>query len=325
MSEKAQALHRNAVVVVDHDHRPIGADIPLMLAGGVTAKVYQVTLDVDVEAGITSSVSRKDGWLRLAAIGMDEALRDIERHADRCLLARSVSDMSRARQEGRVAILLGAEGSRWLEGSLEPLRLFHRLGLRELQLTWAFPNQVVPDGRLSAFGREVVSLCNDLGVIVDVTHIPRQAFDEVIAHSRKPVIVSHGSARGVTTDLDDDQLRAIASTGGTLGIHFYTTYLGPDPKPEDVIRQVDYLAGLIGMEHIALGVDFFPTEGAWKALQVDQGTTDLRWAVNDMAQMPRITECLVNAGYGDENIGKILGGNFLRVCQNVFGLGAGAG
>ena len=260
-----------------------------MVAGGVTTKVYQVTCDVDAVAGYQASRERGEGWLQLAAVGMTDALEQIEHHADICTLAKTADDVRRAKTQNRVAILLGAEGARWLESALEPLRLFYRLGLRELQLTWAFPNPLVPDGGLSEFGREVVAECGRLGIIVDVTHIPRQAFAQVIAEAQKPIIVSHGAANGVTTDLDDHQIRDLAATDGLLGIHFYNTYLGPDPTPDDVVRQIDYVVELVGIEHLALGVDFFPTQGPWYDLQVAQGARNLQWAVEDMSQMPTIT------------------------------------
>lgn len=315
----ADAIHRRATVVVAHDHRPIGEDLPLMAEGGVTAKVFQITLDVDVDAGYQASRYQTEGWLRLAACGLDNALSEIERHYPDCILVKKPRDIRQAKAEGRAAIMLGAEGARWLEGTLEPLRLFHRLGLRELQLTWAFPNPLVPDGRLSNFGAEVVSECEKLGILVDVTHIPKDAFYDVIGRAQRPVIVSHGTAKTLTKDLNDDQLRALASTGGLLGVHFYITYLNPTPTPEDIFRQIDYVAELVGIDHVALGVDFFPTEGAWRDLQVAQGASDLRWAVNDMGEMPKITECLVEHGYSEVDIHKVLGGNFLRVCQEVFG------
>ena len=314
----ADRIHKSAVVVVDHDHRPIGPDIPLMRAGGVTAKVYQVTLDVDLEAGYETSRGRTENWLHLATCQMEGALREIDTHARECLLARTAADVFRAKTDGRIAILLGTEGTRWLEQSLEPLRLFYRLGLRELQLTWAFPNPVVSDGRLNTFGRQVVCECERLGILVDLTHIPRNAFDDVIGLAQNPVIVSHGAAQRVTTDLADDQIRALAATGGLIGIHFFTTYLGPAPSPMDVVKQVDHIAQLVGIDHIALGVDFFPTQGPWRDLQVAQGTTDLRWAIDDLGRMPRITHALVKHGLCETDIRKILGENFLRVCQAVF-------
>ena len=78
----------------------------------------------------------------------------------------------------------------WLESSLAPLRLFHRLGLRELQLTWAFPNALVPDGHLSRFGHDVVAECGRLGIVVDATHIAREAFDEVVEETQRPIIAA---------------------------------------------------------------------------------------------------------------------------------------
>ena len=319
MESAADGIHRRAIVVVAHDHRPIGQDLLLMAEGGVTAKVYQITLDVDVDAGYQASRNQTEGWLQLAARGLENTLSEIESHYPHCILAKKTRDIRQAKEEGGVAIILGAEGSRWLEGTLEPLRLFHRLGLRELQLTWAFPNPIVPDGHLSPFGAAVISECEKLGILVDVTHIPKNAFYEVIYRAQRPVIVSHGTAKSLTKDLDDNQLGALASTGGLLGVHFYITYLNPTPTPEDIFRQIDYVAELVGIDHIALGVDFFPTEGVWRDLQTAQGATDLRWAVKDMSEMPKITQCLVEHGYSEVEIHKVLGGNFIRVCQEVFG------
>ena len=314
----AKSIHQDSLVMITHDHRPVGPDLSLMRDGGVTAKVYQVTLDVDPEAGAQASRHRTENWLHLAVTEMERVLREIEAHAEDCFLARTADDVRRAKAEDRIAILLGAEGARWLESSLEPLRLFHRLGLRELQLTWAFANPLVPDGRLSEFGHDVVRECERLGVIVDVTHIPPDAFFQVMDLAQKPVIVSHGTAASVTVDLPDEKLQALAATGGLIGIHFYTSYLGPTPTPEGVVDQIDYIAELVGIDHVALGVDFFPTEGVWYQLQVDQGTTNLVWAVDDMSGMPRITESLVERGYSEEDIRKVLGLNFLRVCEEVF-------
>ena len=108
-------------------------------------------------------------------------------------------------------------------------------------------------------------------------------------------------------------------TGGVLGIHFYNTYLGAKPTPAAVARQVDYLARTVGIEYAALGVDFFPTEGAWRKFQNDQGSTEISWAIDDMSGMPRITQALLDAGYDEGDVQKVLGLNYLRVCREVFG------
>jgi membrane dipeptidase len=314
----AARLHAESLVCITHDHRPIGPDLPLMLAGGVTSKVFQVTLDVDISVGVNASRNRSELWRQQAEEALRQTLTEIDALSPRCRLARCAEDVERAKRDGTIAILLGTEGTRWLAGSLEPLHSFYERGLRELQLRWAFANEIVPaDGRLSEFGRRVVQECNRLGIIVDLTHLPRAAFDDVFDAADGPLIVSHGSAKGVTVDLDDDQLRALAKTRGLVGIHFYTTYLGPSPSPDDVVRQVRYIADLVGIDHVALGVDFFPTDGAWRRMQEEQGAYDLRWAIEDMSQMPRITEALVRAGFSDDDVRKVLGLNFLRVLHEV--------
>ncbi|PIU60832.1 MAG: hypothetical protein COS85_22460 [Armatimonadetes bacterium CG07_land_8_20_14_0_80_59_28] len=309
----------HSTIIVMHDHNPIAADLPKMQAGGVTAKVYQVEADVEIGAKFQSSAELFEGWADRGMKGMDAALRDIEANSEVCCLALTAADIERAKGQGKVAILLGAEGGKLLEGELSLLEEFHRRGLRELQLTWAFPNQLAREGELTAFGRQVVRECARLGIIVDLTHLPERAFHQVLELTEKPVIVSHGAARGCTTDLDDERLRALAECGGVLGIHFYSSYLGESPTPEKVASQVDYIANLVGIDHVGLGVDFFPTDGPWREFQLAQGTKNIEWAIADMSQMPRITEALMQRGYRDVEIGKVLGLNFLRVCREVFG------
>jgi|SRR5579872_3613264 len=117
-----------------HDHNPVAADLPGMRAGGVTAKVYQLLVDVDIGAGFRSSASALDGWAKRALLSLEAALADIEANDEVCTLALTAEDIERAKRDGKVAVLLGAEGGKLLEGEPALLRLFHRLGLRELQL-----------------------------------------------------------------------------------------------------------------------------------------------------------------------------------------------
>lgn len=319
ISLKAKKVHDEAAVFVLHDHRPIASDVPLMQQGGVTAKVYQVTLDVDVREGYDSSVHKKEGWYDLAAAHLEEALAELNAAGPKCRLATSARDIEEAKRNGQVAILLGTEGTRWLEGRLEPFGRFFDRGLRELQLAWAFPNDVSPDGRLSEFGREVVAECNRLGIVVDLTHLPPGTFDDVIFATRKPVIVSHGSAAAVTVDLSDEQIRGVAGTGGVLGVHFFTSYLGPNPAPAGVVRQVLHVRDVAGIDHVALGVDFFPTDGDWNKLVQATGTQEMKWAIDDFSDMPVITQALLDAGLSDQDVRKVLGLNALRVYREVIG------
>ena len=326
--DHALNLHQRSLVIVMHDHNPVGMDLPRMARGGVIAKVVNIGVDADIGASYQASAAQWQGWARRALLGLEEVLRDLESHADEARLALTAGEIEAAHSAGRRAILLGCEGGKLLEGELPLLRAFHRLGLRELQLTWAFTNQIAGEGGLTAFGREVVREMNTLGLIIDLTHLPRRAFDDVIGLTGQPVIVSHGAARGVTVDLDDEQIRAVAAAGGVIGIHFYSTYLAkvlPDGRRapgfglDEFVDQVDYLKALVGIDHIGLGVDFFPTHGAWLDFQRVQGANSIRWAIDDLSQMPLVTRALVTRGYGDGEVQKILGLNFLRVCRAVFG------
>ena len=124
---KHEQLHRDSLVMVAHDHRPISSDLQAMQAGGVTAKVFQVTLDVDVQAGLRASMEKTDGWRDLARQELSAALADIESNRDRCILARTAVQIEDAKRHGQVAIVLGTEGGRWMEGDTLDIADFPKL------------------------------------------------------------------------------------------------------------------------------------------------------------------------------------------------------
>lgn len=316
---RASKLHADSLVVVIHDHNPVFADVEPMRAGGVTAKVFQILVDVVPSRDFQKSAEIFAGWTTMALESIRRVRREIADNSDRLLLATRADDLLRAKKDGKIAILLGVEGGKLLEGRIENLKLFYDLGLRELQLRWAVPNQIVMREELTSFGIEVVRECQKLGVIVDVTHIPDRAFDQTMDLLERPPIVSHGSAARVRTDLSDRKIKSIAARRGVIGVHFYSSYLGENPTVERVVDNIDAIAQVAGIETAGLGVDFFPSQGDWKEYQAAQGTPNIEWAVDDMSQMARVTEALVDRKYSDDDIRKVLGGNFLRVCREVFG------
>ena len=321
LRQRAMQLHRENVVWVIHDHRPIAPDIPLMLAGGVTGKIYNLGIDIDVEQGIAASAARREGWARQTMAALDQADGDIQADPQRVLLARSVDDILRAKREGKVAIMYGVEGGKLLEGKLELLKTFYDRGLRELQLRWAVPNQIVEEEDLTPFGRQVVRECERLGIIISLTHIPEPAFFQVVEMARKPPIVCHGTASIADweqRDLTDRRLKALAALDGVLGIHFYRTYLGPEPSIDRVVEQVDHIANLVGIDTVGLGIDLFPTHGPWKQMQLDQNTPEIVWAISHIGEVVQVTEALLARNFPEEDIIKVLGGNFLRVAKEVF-------
>ena len=321
--DRARRLHRESIVVVIHDHNPVAPDIPQMLSGGVTCKVFQIGLDVDANRDFLKSAPIREGWSSRALKTLDEFDALLAAEPKRLMLAKTAADIRQAKRDGKVAILLGVEGAKLLDGNVEMVERFYNRGLRELQLRWGVPNQIVEDQALTPFGRDVVKECNRLGIIVGLTHIPQPAFFQVVEMTKHPPIICHGVATRVSerfTDVTDQQLKALAALRGVIGLHFYSAYLGRKPTVERVVEQVDYIANLVGIDTVGLGIDFFPSTGEWREFQLSQNPKNIiAWAIPDIAHVHEVTEALVARNYSDADIKKVLGENFLRVAKEVFG------
>lgn len=337
-------LHKDSLVLVIHDHEPIADDLHRCLEGGITGKVMLPVLDVRIQSDAFATGPITEGWARHALEEFGKTFRQIEATEGKAFVATSDRDFVRAKQEGRLAILLGAEGGKLIEESLELLQAFYCMGLRVLQLTWAFPNQISrcdeADGGpgLLPFGRELIRELNRLGVLVDVEHAGQKTFYQTLELSRKPIVMSHGGTHGALRRsrhpewsrgdygcfLDDDMLKALSQNGGLLGINFFgpAFYRGAeascDITLDDVLDHFDYVAGLVGPDTLALGCDYFPTYGHWAELQRNQNSPPEHFVL-PKEQLPRFTAALLHRGWNQEDITKVLGGNFLRVCREVFG------
>ncbi len=142
---RAETLHRQAMVLLSHDHLWAPADFAAAVEGGVTAHVVMPFVDVEIWAGqqaFDATSRREDEHARRALIAFDRVLSYVEAHPEQTLLVRSMDDVVEAKRSGRAAVILGSEGARLVEGSLELLRGYFRMGLRQIQLNWDFPNRV---------------------------------------------------------------------------------------------------------------------------------------------------------------------------------------
>ena len=171
---------------------------------------------------------------------LDGVLEQVAKHTDRMVLCTTAGEILAARQAGKFAALLGVEGGHSIENDLALLRLYYRLGVRYMTLTWANTNdwadssgdmddpEVEHHGGLTEFGREVVREMNRLGMMVDVSHVSDAAFWDVLEVSAVPVIASHSSARAladVPRNLTDEMLRALAAKGGMALVNFFPGFL----------------------------------------------------------------------------------------------------
>jgi membrane dipeptidase len=340
MTARAQELHRRATIVnglVGSMSAPRTATAELTLpgvmrAGGVTA----VNLTVSLTDGFQATCTTIARLLRL--IESQDGVR----------LVRTVADIAAAKKEGGAGIIIGFQNSDPFEGNLELADVLARLGLRICQLTYQRRNLAADgagepaNGGLSLYGRDLVAALNRNGVVIDLSHTGSRSTLEAIELSEKPVAVTHACLQQfnpVPRNKTDEEIRALAARGGVFGMNAIARLLSPTGGQEGAtiaqfVDQIDYLVELVGIDHIGLGLDI--SEGLTPDLfeQRRKGfLTDfpeLRmggdfpyehyylFGLQTMAEMSLITETLVERGYADDDVLKILGGNFVRLFGEVW-------
>ena len=206
---------------------------------------------------------------------------------------------------GVVGAMLSIEGLQDIEGKIDNLDKLYAAGFRMAGLAHFFDNDIagsmhgVKKGGLTPLGRTVVARMEKLGMVVDVAHASHQTVAEVIAMARRPIVSSHGGVQAtckVNRNLTDDEIRGIAKTGGVIGIGYWDAAICSN-KPEDAAKAITYVRDLVGIEHVGLGSDF---DGAV--------TTGF-----DASQVAAITQALLDRGFSDDDIRKVMGGNVIRV------------
>lgn len=206
-----------------------------------------------------------------------------------------------------IGVLFSAEGLQSLHGDIANLDRLHAAGLRMAGLTHFFDNELggsmhgLKRGGLTPFGRDVVRAMEDKGIIVDIAHLSHPGVAEVLAMARRPVVSSHGGVQAVckvNRNLTDEEIRGVAKTGGVIGIGYWDGALC-DTSVRSFARSARHIANLVGVDHIALGSDF---DGAV--------TTAL-----DVSQLVQITQALIDEGFSDDDIARIMGGNAMRVLK----------
>ena len=233
---------------------------------------------------------------------------------DNVIIARSAADIQQAKSEGKLAAILVIENSDGTERSLNILHMLYQLGVRSIGLThnpssWAAAGneETGSKGGLTNYGVALVKEMNELGMLVDVSHISEPGYWDVIDMAEKPIIASHSNCKAVCDhprNLTDDQIRALAQNGGSMGVTFVPRFVDTSsPTFECLIDHIDHAVQLVGPNHVGIGSDF------------DGGGTLIR----DATVLPQFTEELLKRNYSEENIRKILGENHLRVLREALG------
>jgi membrane dipeptidase len=290
---------------------------------GITAGNRQAPPDQLVDVGLAQAQFDGFPWLR-------KALR--------------ADDIRRAKADGALAGFVSTQNATWIDPDLVALQAAYDMGMRMVGLSYNVQNLLAGgcterfDGGVTNFGAQVISRMDDLGIIVDMAHSGRQAALDACRLSRNPVVASHTSARVVfdaDRAKDDDVARAIASTGGVLGVVAVPFFLaaGTGVTIDAMLDHIDHLAALVGWEHVAIGTDW-PLQADTDTLvetlmpmvlsmgfreehNIDPVATLVGF--DDYRDFPNITRGLVARGYTDTQVEGILGENFLRVFAAVCG------
>jgi membrane dipeptidase len=317
-------------------------------------------LDASFFAVFVSNREDKNQPAKNALEMIDEIYRQVDKYPALAELAFSPADIRRIEKTGKRAILIGMENGSPTLGSLRLMRDYYRLGVRYITLTHSDNNEICDSATaqkpkwngLSKFGEEMVAEMNRIGMMIDVSHISDEAFQDVLQVSQAPVFASHSCVRAicdVPRNLTDEMITALAKKKGVVQINFFSAFLDksfdnasekarkklgpqfdklrkkykdnrnefynavmelwkkeapPGPAIGVLIDHIDHIVKLVGVDYVGLGSDF-------------DGAGSFPQGLEDVGGFPLITYNLLKRGYKEEDIKKILGGNFLRVFEEV--------
>lgn len=330
-------------------------DIPRIREGGVDAAFFAVWVP---------PFNKKKSYYNQAIEQIKSFQKFVEKNKNEIILLKKIEDIEYFKEQNKIISILSMEGAHPLEGKLENLDYFYELGIRSIMPTWnnstnwatsAYDESQKKIKRkgLSELGKKFIKRMNDLGILIDVSHVGEKTFWDIIKITNKPVIASHSSVWKICPNkrnLKDEQIKAIAKTGGLVAINFAPMFLDSTFEKEEkkirdkysrlidsiksnwvgnvlsrefyigelmkneynkilpsvgaVVDHIDYIVKLVGVDYVGLGSDFDGIGVAPRDLE-------------DIAQYPNITKELLRRGYSEDDIKKILGGNFLRVLKQV--------
>lgn len=290
------------------------SDLSRFKTGGLDVQVFAVWIPINKLSKSYSFVASQI-----------ERLKNIEYENSSDLgFAKTYDDIIRITNEKKICGLIGIEGGTAIEKNLDNINAFFEMGVRYIGLTWNNSNSISSSARdavergkpggLTDFGIQVVKRMNEVGMLIDVSHLSEEGFWGVIENTTSPIIASHSNCYSINPhyrNLTDEQIKAIASNGGYIGVNFYDKFLDKDGEKngstiEKVIEHIEYIKNLVGVDYIGIGADF------------DGGITPAK-ELYDAGCYPELTKRLVERGYTENEIKKILGGNFLRVFKQVCG------
>ena len=366
LSGFAQKIHFKSVLVDTHNDAPTAciekkvsfdqdltginhSDLKRFKEGGLDYQLFSIWCDGEKVNPYAWAMREMDTIDAVAA-----------RNPDKMVVAKDWKTIQAALKAGKIVAQYGVEGGHMIEDDINRLDTFYNRGVRYMTLTWnnspswasshTAENSSKYTGQkgLNDFGKQIIQRMNQLGMIVDISHVGEATFWDAIKTTTKPVIASHSNAYTicpVTRNLKDDQIKAVGKNGGVIHLNFFSAFVDSTfqaknmafrrkhkteldallatgiqqeyaqstlaekykeetdankPDIEALMKHLDHIVKLIGVDHVGLGSDFDGIDSAPKQLKT-------------VVDYPEFTKALIKRGYSDTDIEKILGGNFLRV------------
>ena len=329
-------LHRDSIVI--DATCPLLADprgLPAYRAGGFTAIAPTVN---DIQEGSALNTMRNIGaWHKRI------------REDDSLVLVRKAADIEAAKVAGKLGIILHFQGGDPIENRLDYIDAYKAMGVGMIQLTYNVKNRIGDgceertDAGLSKFGLAVIKRMNEARVIVDCSHTGLRTTLDAIEASELPPVFSHAGIRAVhpsPRNIVDEQIKAVAARGGLVGANAYPPFVSGDRHPslEQLIGHIQYVCDLVGVDHVGLGLDYFTGQSPY--VSDEQAMANYRryleigmWSPGAYPPPPYIypqgietpdkaanlTDGLLRSGFSAEEVKKIIGGNWMRVCREVWG------
>jgi membrane dipeptidase len=310
-------------------------DLPRMVKGGFAGGFFAIFVpspqdeqfadDEDMNPPAAHEVGQFAAFS--ATVSMASLLFRIEEASEgRFKVCRSVADIRMALAEGQIAAIFHIEGAEAIDVELKALDVLHKAGLRSLGIVWSRDNlfgrgvpfrfPCTPDTGpgLTEPGKALVRRCNELKILIDVSHLNEKGFWDVARHSSAPIVATHSNAHALSAssrNLTDEQIRIIGKSGGMIGLNFANGFLRADGRWQSengldtMMRHLDHMMKLAGEDHVGLGSDF---DGARIPSQI-----------GDASGLPRLVEAMKAHGYGEELTKKLCAENWMKVLERSWG------
>ena len=332
---------------------PFMISIPKMRAGHLGAEFFSIWVDVTWP---------KQDLIHRALDLIDATDQQVVKHSDILALAGTADDIERLHREGKIGILMGVEGGHETEGDLRTLDIYYRLGVRYMTLTHT-KNDELGDSSgdkprwkgLSPLGKQAVARMNQLGMMVDISHVSDSTFYDALAASKAPLLASHSSCRALCSaprNMTDDMIRALASNGGVMDINYYSgflsqafadayakiekqvdaqlaetrasyakqgkrlSYIEEERIQQQLIKDLPVPSYTAIADHIDHAVKVGGIDHVGLGSDFD-GIDSAPRGMEDVSKIPALVGELARRGYSEEDLEKILGGNVLRVMREV--------